>query len=100
MYQAFSNYFMLKKYTFIRLVGGLGNQLFIYAFGLAYSKKNKTKKIKCPQKKRIECMEKDKICNPETGRCKKPVLHKTMKKVMKDLKTIKTNFLIQNSFLS
>lgn len=33
---------MLKKYTFIRLVGGLGNQLFIYAFGLAYSKKNKT----------------------------------------------------------
>ena len=52
------------------------------------AKKNKTKKIKCPQKKRIECMEKDKICNPETGRCKKPVLHKTMKKVMKDLKTI------------
>ena len=51
-------------------------------------KKNKTKKVKCPQKKRIECMEKDKICNPETGRCKKPVLHKTMKKVMKDLKTI------------
>ena len=52
------------------------------------AKKNKTKKIKCPQKKRIECMEKDKICNPETGRCKNPVLHKTMKKVMKDLKTI------------
>ncbi len=52
------------------------------------AKKNKTKKVKCPQKKRIECMEKDKICNPETGRCKNPVLHKTMKKVMKDLKTI------------
>ena len=52
------------------------------------AKKNKTKKVKCPQKKRIECMEKDKICNPETGRCKNPVLHKTMKKVMKNLKTM------------
>ena len=36
---------MLKKYTFIRLVGGLGNQLYIYAFGLAHSKKHNTELI-------------------------------------------------------
>lgn len=36
---------MSKKYTFLRLVGGLGNQLFIYAFGFAYSKKKNTQLI-------------------------------------------------------
>ena len=32
----------IKRYTFIRLFGGLGNQLFIYAFGLAKSKNLKS----------------------------------------------------------
>jgi len=46
-------------------------------------KKNKTikkKNIKCDTAKKKECKSKNKVCNPDTGRCKKPEVKKTKKK--------------------
>tara|TARA_B100001121_G_scaffold116483_1_gene102518 strand:- start:13728 stop:15338 length:1611 start_codon:yes stop_codon:yes gene_type:complete len=43
----------------------------------------KTKKVKCSQEKKRECLKKAKICNPETGRCKNPEIKKTTKKTIK-----------------
>ena len=43
---------------------------------------NKTvkKKVKCDAAKKRECIEKGKICNKDTGRCKNPEVKKTKKK--------------------
>ena len=45
-------------------------------------KVNKTvkKKVKCDAAKKRECIEKGKICNKDTGRCKNPEVKKTKKK--------------------
>jgi len=45
----------------------------------AKKKVKKTKKVKCSREKKKECLKKAKICNPDTGRCKNPVVKKTKK---------------------
>jgi hypothetical protein len=43
-------------------------------------KKPKIKKEKCNTLKKKECKSKNKVCNPDTGRCKNPEVKKTKKK--------------------